>query len=184
MSSVTRMAANPDAGRISTLLRESFLNGADGDKQRTLRERMPNGKWLICTVSGIPDHPLPIARHLPLLDAIVDEVERTRSEHIPFARVLLLAKQAEVQSGEVLRLCFLLTMQWQDGDSDCTCHVSAIYRYGSPQIRRKVVPMPDPDLDPDFEPDLFRLGEMEPGIMLSRDMVEVWRGRYNFRMSW
>ena len=144
---------------------------------------MPSGdKWFICTVNGNPDHPLPIARHLPLLDAFVDEVEQTTSEHIPFARMLQLAEQAQIRSDEILRLSFLLTMQWKDGNSDCICHVSAIYRYCSPEIRCKVVPMPDPDLDPAFGSGMFRLGEMGPGIMFSQDMVELWRGRYSFCM--
>ncbi len=179
---VTLMAAVPDAGRLSALLRDSILNGTEGEEQRVLRDRLPSGNWIACTVNGNPSHSLPVTRHLPLLDACVGEVERTASEHIPFARVLELAEQAQVRSNEILRLAFLLSMNWQDGNSDCTRHVSAIYRYSSPEIKPKVVPMPDPSLVPDFGLRAFRLREMEPGIMFSRDMVELWRGRYNFRV--
>jgi len=173
MAKLLSLSLLPDVQRIARMLRSSFESGEEGEECRYFGYQASDGVDVRCSIFSGLNEPLPTARHLSLLDAIVNEIQCTDHEHIPLERVMELTRSTGFDATVVERFCFRVDVEWQGYH-----HFSGVTSYRLCPEDRKVLPMPsDSILDP-FD---SILGSVRPGITFSKRMADLWRGAFEFR---
>ncbi len=178
------MPLNPqsiaDAMMLYTLVRQSLLDGPDDEAERVLGHRMPNGDCVTYTITGSRERPIPVVRHVPLLDALIDEAEQTGCNTIPVRRVAELMDLSAVPYDEIGRLAVLICFTWRGAGTSSTAFFPALRGYQAPSRRIGTISCPAAASGQNSHSRGSQPGEMEAGVVFSQEMLDFWHGRYKF----